>query len=712
MDAGMDPGPEPERDARTPGARSARRPSASARRQGAWLGAALALLVVGGVGYAAAQALWAPSVPFLVERPPARWITHPIAPSPHVRSGEYIGASAEFRRQLVLEEPLPESATLRVRGFRSFEVRVNGRLAAESDPDASWKATTTAEVAPLLRSGANRVRVRVASTWGPPALWLVLDGLPRTLVSDEAWSSSLAGGPERSARIADDTRPFPLSRQGPEPLESLGERAGAVLGIFALLLLGFRGLQALGEGAAGGRAAERLAPLRAHAGEVALGLCVVVWMAMAVHNLPAGSPRVGFDAPSHIAYAEHLLEHGSLPRTDRAMRTTPDGGLDPRWESHQPPLFYGLSALALAAGRAVSGPEAAERWLRLVPLLSGLGLVLVAWAGARVLLPRRGGARAAAVAFVAFAPMNVYVAHYVSNESLSALWIGAALVLSAWLLVRRRPGLAGFFALGAVSGLALMTKATFATTFPLVVALLAWKLWWRDRFGPGAVVARLAATAALLVPLGSWFWLRSWVLFGTPLVLPWEGGMGFDWWQDPGFHTADYFLRFGAVFRHPFFVGTHSFLDSVYATFWADSFVGGMTVFGHRLQPPWSYAWMAALLPLAVPATLLLGVGAGVAAARVVRRGCAAWALLLAAVAVAALSLLMMNLRIPYYAQAKSFYALGALVPLGLMGGAGFGWVEARLRDRGGPWAVAALRAYGATLALLVVTSFWARTSG
>lgn len=678
-------------------------------RHGPWLAAFLGVLVTGGLGYAAAQALWSPGVAFLVERAPARWIAHPIPPTAHIRSGEFIAAVTEFRRTFRLAAAAPESARLHVRAFDRFELRVNGIEVAARDPERSWKATTTVPVAHVLRPGTNEIRVRVTSNWGPAALWLSPDDVPGAPSTDASWTSSLAGGSAEAARIADDTRLFPPVVHGPRPWRALREHAFVLLALFGLLVLSFRGLHVWSQRDAAPRGVRALRP---HAAEAVLAISLLAWAALAVHNLPLGSPHVGFDAPSHIAYVEHLLEHRALPQTDQAMEPSPDGALVPRWESHQPPLFYAISAVVLAAARALVGPEAAEHWLRFVSLLSGAGLVLVAWAAARAVFPASVAARAAAVGFVGFAPMNLYIGHYVTNESLSALWIGAALASAVALLVQPRPGLRGFVVLGLVSGLALMTKATYAATFPLVLGALAYKLLLRDGFEPRRVAARLAVTLAIAVPIGGWFWLRSWILFGTPLVLPWEGQMGFDWWQDPGFHTAGYFLRFGEVFDRPWFVGTRSFLDSLYATFWGDGFVGGMPGFGHPLQPPWRYDWMATLYPLAVPATLLLGAGAIVAARRVAVQGSAAWTLLLAATFLAGLSLLMMNLRIPYFAQAKSFYALGAMIPLGLLAGAGFGWLDERLHAAGRHWLRACLRAYGATLAIVVVVSFWAVAPG
>jgi len=666
------------------------------------LAAACAALVALGLGYAAFQALRAPEVAFLGQRPPARWIVYPLPPAMHIRTGDFVGLTADYRRRFELAaEPGP--VRLRLRAFREFRAWVNGREVGSSAPEASWKQEQILEVGPLLAPGTNEILVRVRAAYGPPALWLATEGLPEEISTDPSWTAVLPELPPREARPARDTIPYPPSYSAPRPLPSLRTVAPLLLGVFAASTLGFGLLGRRGAPAGGARRW-----LVEHPAEVVLGAALVASLVLAVNNASRGRIEVGFDASSHVAYVEHLLEHGELPPTNRVVETLPDGTSVMRWEGHQPPLFYGLSALVLAGAREALPPDAARRWLRAVPQASAMGTVAVTYAAARVLVPAASPAAAVAVAFAALAPMNVYMGHYVSNEPLSALLIGASLALGAWLLVRPRPGPGGFLALGVTSGLALMTKATFAATLPLLLALLGYRLLCRDGRGLGTASARLGLVLAPASLLGGWFYLRSWVLFGTPLVLPWEGQMGIEWWQDPGYHTAAYFLSFGRVFVLPFFAGTYSFLDSLYATFWGDAFLGGMPGFGLPGQPPWNYAFMTSLYLLAVPATALIAAGALRAVGRVVRQDSAGWALVLTATFLAGLSLLLMNLRIPYYAQAKSFYALGALVPLALLAGEGFGWVDDLLRERGGPWLQALLRAYVLTLAFAVAASFFA----
>ena len=74
-----------------------------------------------------------------------------------------------------------------------------------------------------------------------------------------------------------------------------------------------------------------------------------------------------------------------------------------------------------------------------------------------------------------------------------------------------------------------------------------------------------------------------WAQFGSPLIGVWDPRLGFSWWQDDGYRTGAFYLRFGAVLAHPWFSSFKSFADGVYATLWGDGLFGGMA---DALAPP------------------------------------------------------------------------------------------------------------------------------
>ena len=148
----------------------------------------------------------------------------------------------------------------------------------------------------------------------------------------------------------------------------------------------------------------------------------------------------------------------------------------------------------------------------------------------------------------------------------------------------------------------------------------------------------------------------------------WDVISGFTWWQDPGYHTAADYLRFGRSLVTPLFSGFAGFADGIYSTLWGDGLSGGAS----SVNVPWNLSPMTAgYLWALVPAVLII-VGAVVAGVRFLRKPSAELFLLLALSVVVALGLIFMTLKIPSYAQAKAFYGLSALTSLCFFGALGW----------------------------------------
>jgi tetratricopeptide (TPR) repeat protein len=164
-----------------------------------------------------------------------------------------------------------------------------------------------------------------------------------------------------------------------------------------------------------------------------------------------------------------------------------------------------------------------------------------------------------------------------------------------------------------------------------------------------------------------WQYARIWMRFGTPLVGNWDVISGFSWWQDPGYHTAGNYFRFGRSLVYPLFSGFGGFADGIYSTLWGDALCGGASSF--------TFAWnrqtlLAGYLWALIPAALIV-IGAAVAIVQFVRKPSSELFLLLGFSAVLVLGLIFMTLKIPSYAQAKAFYALSAITPLCFFGALG-----------------------------------------
>lgn len=249
----------------------------------------------------------------------------------------------------------------------------------------------------------------------------------------------------------------------------------------------------------------------------------------------------GFDEVGHEGYVSYLARSGSLPSPGATLVRVND-------ESHQPPLYYALAALATAwADRgdwrepqwnqsglslegglnnvlhvddegfpyrgAVLGARAA-RWVSV--LLSAL-VVLLVYRCARILFPEDGDVALAAAGLAAFAPTWVFIGSMVTNDVLVVVL--ASFLLHILFRTLSEPGrtpqggaLPAALA-GLTAGLALLTKSSGAFLLPVAAAGIGIAGW---RQGNWAALARnlgVCLGAALFISAG-WY-LRNIVMLGT-----------------------------------------------------------------------------------------------------------------------------------------------------------------------------------------------------
>jgi hypothetical protein len=119
---------------------------------------------------------------------------------------------------------------------------------------------------------------------------------------------------------------------------------------------------------------------------------------------------------------------------------------------------------------------------------------------------------------------------------------------------------------------------------------------------------------------------------------------------------------------------------------------------------------MAALYPLALPATGILAFGFARGAWQALRGGEAGRRLALATLWLVAfgmaLMLLLATLRIPFNAMPKAFYTLPSLVPLAVAFALGTDGLARAAGGRAGRIVRAALAGYGGALAATIVAAF------
>jgi hypothetical protein len=515
-------------------------------------------------------------------------------------------------------------------------------------------------------------RFRVSET--PPAARLRLRGYGgmRAWLNGRELPEVRPGGARGIQEMVLDVAPWLLPGENELRVDVANAHGPALLSVRS---------QGLGEELASGSAwSVRLGERAARVASVAvLGGASIAWLYLYFAKAARIPAAVGFDARHHLAYVDHLLAQGTLPLAG-------DG-----WSTFHPPLFYAASALVNWLG----GGAAA---LKVLPLLSGLGVVWMAWFLARRLFPEDPKFAALAGLFAATLPVNLYSASYFTNEALHAFLASAALIAAVDLLLTEGSSMRRLLLAAALFGLAALTKFTVLVTVPVVLLFVAWKLLLVERMSKLLVLGSLTSFVGAFVLVAGWFYAGNWLHYGTPIAANWGElpGKGRIWWQQPGFHTLSYYAHFGEALVHPYLGGFRSFWDSVYSTFWGDGFIGGRTD-PYLRHSFWDYGFMSVGYWIAVPATLLLGsgglrllweaLGEGPARKRLAL-GCLA-----TAVYATSLAFLALTLQLPFFAQAKGSYLLMLTGPLALAFATGFSALDNWLARRG--WLPARVALHG-----------------
>jgi Flp pilus assembly protein TadD len=394
---------------------------------------------------------------------------------------------------------------------------------------------------------------------------------------------------------------------------------------------------------------------------VLLGLCGLAWFVLFWNNAKMLPFHCGYDFKDHIAYIKYIQDHRALP--------LPNEG----FEMFQPPLYYAVSAAALSICRLTIGDNAAVTVLRALTMIFGVANFILVFISMRLLFPGRLVVQMIGLLTAAFLPMQLYLSHYVTNETLAATLVTITICLGLCTFKQQRASILQYLCLGTFAGLAVLAKATSLLLIPALFGALIIK-FLQERAPILGWFRSLGATIAAILVTSGWHYARIWHHFGTPIVGNWNPALGFPWWQEPGFHVARDYFRFGAAFIAPLFSGFNGFADGIYSTLWGDSLCGGLSDLISRT--PWNYNLVVTGYLLAVVPTLVVVLGAVVATYRLVRGPSPEWVLLLGFAAAIVFGVIFMTLRVPSYAQVKAFYGLAALTPLCAFAAAGFGFLS------------------------------------
>ena len=333
-----------------------------------------------------------------------------------------------------------------------------------------------------------------------------------------------------------------------------------------------------------------------------------------------------------------------------------------------PPLYYLISAVVLSLFNLTTADPSAILLLRALTMLFGIAQFLLVFATLRLIFPNRPNLQLVGGGLAAFLPMQLYMSHYPTNETLAALLVSASLYFALRMAKTGPATWKSYCVLGLLIGAALLTKATAVLVVPFIVLALA-----RQLASERASFTRWAGTLGSMLLIATlicgWHYIRV-SQYGSPLVGGSDPVTGVFWWQDDGYHTISYFTRFGQSLVRPLFSATASFFDGLYSTLWGDGLCSGVSDLSVR--PPWNYNLMCAGYLLSLLPTLLLLIGVIASLWQLFRELRSDIFIFVGLSLAVAMALVYYNLKVPCYGSAKAFYGLSALVPLGFF--AAIGW--------------------------------------
>ena len=608
-----------------------------------------------------------PSIPFLKTDKHANWILYQLQPEPFTRKTSFLNLRTGFEKNFELEA-LPAAANLHIKAFRRYRLWVNDTEVMQSavirsQDNTNWKKEDVWDITEFLRVGRNNIKVEVYTDLGSPALWLYTEGLDNDIITDTSWMVSISDSPFCPASLANDCIIHPISLEAVPPAIAFVRKL-PVLGIFfvvcagAFLLGNWRRIRR-----------SRLNSVLTLSPKFVLVFLTAAWVVLFVNNSIKLPVRFGFDIVGHLHYISYILSKGHFPLADEG------------WQTYQPPLFYVASASMMKFISIFTDRLNAYNFLKLIPFLGGLGQLYLAYFASKIVFPDSKTRQSLSLIIAGFIPMNIYVAHHVSNESLSAFLIGLSILLTIVVLNRTRSRPKFYGLLGIVIGLALLTKFTALAVLPVIFVILVFKLAEEENSSIKHLSGYLLLFLLSIAMVAGWFYLRNWLHFKDVFIANWGRLPGDYWWQDPGYHTYRYFCKFGRVFQLPYFAGFYSLFDSIYSTFWGDGFMSGIAEYAY--SPPWNYEYMSAVYLLAIPASLFIILGAVRATGRVIFGANKMWLLILGSVFVIVYAMVYMNLRIPCWGQAKASYGLFTTLPVSLIFAFGFDCVDGWLRGKG-----------------------------
>src|SRR5262249_55052406 len=148
--------------------------------------------------------------------------------------------------------------------------------------------------------------------------------------------------------------------------------------------------------------------------------------------------------------------------------------------------------------------------LRLVNWAAVVAQIALVWGALKLLFPKHLAAQLAGGIFIVFLPMQLYMAHFTSNDILAATMSCAAIYLCLRVLRETEPGRGLLIGLGICLGAALLSKTTTLGLVPVVVAVMAGQLIAHGEKKPEAWFRRLGLPILACLLVSGWHFARVW----------------------------------------------------------------------------------------------------------------------------------------------------------------------------------------------------------
>jgi hypothetical protein len=531
-----------------------------------------------------------------------------------------------FRTTFTLQHPAPPSV-LTIRAMKGVAAMIDRKeFSNHLNSLESWREPMQAQL-PALAPGSHELLLVVRSTDSYPAA--LAHSAALALRTGPGWEVSKDGKAWKPVALA-NRPPLPeITAAFPSSLRALAASAPWLILVF-VVVAAWSLLCENGKRWSPGVSALRWTFLGA-------------WALLALNNLYKIPLNVGMDVNAHLAYIQEVASKGRIPLATEG------------WQMFQAPLAYVVSAPLYLAFLGF-GEDLSLHLLRILPMLCGIAQVECCYRALKAVFPQREDLQIAGTAFGGFLPMNLYLCQVIGNEPLAALFSSAAIVLVILQFHGGNSLMAPKFAalLGLVLGLGLLTK----TTTLLLILLLPLFCLWAERTvrqTPLSAAASLRFLAHVFSPIllvAGWYYIRNWILLGSPFIGGWDASRGIAYWQDHGYIPVSFLYSFGTALIQPVLAQTSGVWDGLYATLWTDASLGSAR--SAEFRPPWNYDFMLACALLALIPTALMVLGAAC------RNRSKVVSLCLGAVALYVLAILHLHISsVPSYATLKASYMLG-----------------------------------------------------